>query len=79
TIAFVIMRAYCPPNDTALLDAYHLIPVPGNLTETEYQLQHVPDCPYPLVSGIGAVSHMEVLPDGITKAFSVVVSDYVHD
>ena len=79
TIAFVIARAYCPLNNTALLDAYHLIPVPGNLTETEYQLQRVPDCPHPFVSGTGAVSGTEVLADGVTKSFSVVVSDYVRD
>ncbi|KIM57181.1 hypothetical protein SCLCIDRAFT_29026 [Scleroderma citrinum Foug A] len=79
TIAFVIAKAFCPPNDTALLNAYHLIPVPGNPTETEYQMQHVPDCPYPFVSGIGAVSSTEVLPDGVTKAFSVLVGDYIRD
>ena len=79
TIAFVIARAYCPLNNTALLNAYHLIPVPGNPTETEYQLQRVPDCPYPFVSGTGAVSGTEILADGITKSFSVVVSDYVRD
>ena len=79
TIAFVIAKAFCPPNDTALLDAYHLVPVPGNPTEMEYELQHVPDCPYPFASGIGAVSGTEVLADGVTKAFSIVVSDYVRD
>ena len=79
TIVFVIAKAFCPPNDTALLDAYHLVPVPGSPTETEYQLQRVPDCPYPFASGIGTVLSTEVLADGVTKAFSVVVSDYVRD
>ena len=79
TIAFVVARAFCPPNETAFLDAYHLIPVPGNPTETEYQSQRVPDCPYPFALGVGAVSGTEVLADSVTKAFSVVVSDYVRD
>ena len=79
TLLLVIARAYCPPNDTALLDAYHLIPVPGNPTETEYELQCVPDCPHPFVSDTGAVLGSEVLADGVTKAFSVLVSDYVRD
>lgn len=77
TIAFIVARAFCPPNETAFLDAYHLIPVPGNPTETEYQSQRVPDCPYPFALGVGAVSGTEVLADSVTKAFSVVVSDYI--
>lgn len=63
----------------ALLDAYHLVSIPGNPTETEYELQCVPDCPYPFISGIGAVLGTEVLADDVTQAFSVIVSDYVHD
>ena len=79
TITFLIARAFCPPNDIVLLDAYHLVPIPGSPTEMEYQLQHVPDCPYPVTSGISTVSSTEILADGVTKAFSVVVSDYVCD
>ena len=79
TIAFVIARAFCPPNDTAHLDVYHLIPVPDNQTESEYQSQCVPDYPYPFASGVGPVSGMEILPDSTTKTFSVAVSDYVCD
>lgn len=79
TIAFVIARAFCPPNDTAHLDAYHLVPVPGNPTESEYQSQRVPDYPYPFASGVGPVLGTEILPDSTTKTFSVAVSDYVRD
>ena len=75
TIAFVIAKVFCPPNDTALLNAYHLVPVPGSPTEMEYQFQCAPDCPYPLASVIGAISGTEILADGVTKASSIVISD----
>jgi len=35
TIAFVIAKAFCPPNNTALDAQYHIVAIPGNQAETE--------------------------------------------
>lgn len=79
TIAFIIAKAFCPPNEIALLDAYHIFPVPGNPGDEDYELL-APDCPHPFVTGIGTVSgRAEVLADGATKVFSVIVNEYVRD
>ena len=80
TVAFVIAKAFCPPNDLVLLDAYHIFPVPGNPADEEEYESRAPDCPHPFMSGIGIVSgRAEVLADGITKIFPVVVNEYVRD
>ena len=79
-VAFVIAKAFCPPNDLVLLDAYHIFPVPGNPADEEEYESRAPDCPHPFMSGIGIVSgHAEVLAGGITKIFPVVVNEYVRD
>lgn len=79
TIAFVVAKAFCPPNETALLDAYHIFPVPGNPADEDYE-SLAPDCPHPFVTGVGTVSgRAEVLADGVTKVFSVILNEYVRD
>ena len=80
TVAYVIARAFCPPNKPVLLDTYHIFPVPGNPANGAEYKSRVPDCPHPFVSGIGIVSgRAKVLADGVTKFFPVVVSDYVQE
>ncbi|KIM65723.1 hypothetical protein SCLCIDRAFT_1158130 [Scleroderma citrinum Foug A] len=79
TIMFIVAKAYCPPNDIALLNAYHIFPIPGNPEDDNYE-SLAPDCPHPFISGIGTVSgRAEVLADGVTKVFLVVVNEYVRD
>ncbi|KAI6146285.1 hypothetical protein BKA82DRAFT_544335 [Pisolithus tinctorius] len=82
TIAFVLARPYIPtsiPKDAILLEASNVVAVPGDPSSEEYE-SRVPDSPWPYVFGLGTVSSRAItLPDGASKAFSVVSSDYVRD
>ncbi|KAH7907760.1 hypothetical protein BJ138DRAFT_1014023 [Hygrophoropsis aurantiaca] len=79
TVAFIVAKAHFPAHDTLLLDAYHIIPVPGNPSDDSYD-NHLPDCPHPFVLGIGSVPvKTDVLADGVSKAFEVITSEYVRD
>ncbi|KAI6153107.1 hypothetical protein BKA82DRAFT_3970805, partial [Pisolithus tinctorius] len=82
TIAFMVARTYIPmsiPKDSILLEASDVIPLPGDPTSDEYEVA-LPDCPCVFIFGLGVVSSWVItLPDGVSKAFSVTASDYVHN
>lgn len=80
TVAFVIAKAFVPANDVVLLDAYHIVDVPGNPRDDAYQ-DSVPDVPIPFVVGVGEVIRTDesFRGDGKPMAFSVSVSEYVRD
>ncbi|KAI6146724.1 hypothetical protein BKA82DRAFT_29428 [Pisolithus tinctorius] len=82
TVAYVIARAYIPssiPRDPILLEAADLAAVPGDPSSEEYEAT-IPDSPCPYIFGIGSVTTRATsLPDGVTKAFSVMSSDFGRD
>ncbi|KAI6000454.1 hypothetical protein EDD15DRAFT_2159853 [Pisolithus albus] len=82
TVAFVSAKASVPvniPAEPVLLEAFHLVPVPGDPSVDGYE-DGVPDLPYPVVVGMGSVTTQAwLLSDGMSKAFTVVSSDYVCD
>ncbi|KAH7904539.1 hypothetical protein BJ138DRAFT_1019010 [Hygrophoropsis aurantiaca] len=79
TVAFVVAKAFFPNNDTVLLDASHVIPMPGDPSSDDYD-NFLPDCPYPFLIGLGSVpSKFELLPDGVSKTFNVISSDFIRD
>ena len=58
TIVFVVAKAYVPPGDTTgnmLLEASHIIPVPGNPNSEGYE-DLVPDFCFPLIFAQGTVT-----------------------
>lgn len=82
TVGFVMAKAYFPanaPEEKILLEASHSFAVPGNPSSDTYE-SSIPDCLVPFVFGLGTVPACpSTLPDGVSRAFSVVVSDYVRD
>lgn len=82
TVGFVMAKAYFPanaPEEKILLEASHFFAVPGNPSSDTYE-SSIPDCLVPFVFGLGTVPACPpTLPDGVSRAFSVVVSDYVRD
>ncbi|KAI0640433.1 hypothetical protein C8Q79DRAFT_921702, partial [Trametes meyenii] len=79
TIVFLVAKLHLRPNDSALLDAVQLFPVPGNPSSETYQ-DNVPDMPYPNIYAIGVVQGKhEVLADGKSRGFTLNVSERVHD
>ncbi|KIO03560.1 hypothetical protein M404DRAFT_145747 [Pisolithus tinctorius Marx 270] len=82
SVAYVIARAYIPssiPHDPILLEAVDLAAVPGDPSSEEYEAT-IPDSPCPYIFSIGSVTTWATsLPDGVTKAFSVMSSDFVHN
>ncbi|EDR08646.1 uncharacterized protein LACBIDRAFT_326833 [Laccaria bicolor S238N-H82] len=79
TIAFVIAKAYIPPNDTTFLDVLHLAICPGDPSSESYE-ESLPDCPYPWIFGVGHVpSKSETLTDTNTKIFPVSHTEYLQN
>ncbi|KAI5983435.1 hypothetical protein EDC04DRAFT_3130985 [Pisolithus marmoratus] len=82
TIGYVVVKAYIPstaPEEKILLEASHFFPVPGDPSLEAYE-QSIPDCLSPFIVSLGTVPMWtETLSDGITRVFSVAVSDYVRD
>lgn len=82
SMAYVIARAYIPlsiPRDPILLEASEFAAFPGDPGSEEYEAA-IPDCPWPVIFGVGTVTMRAVsLPDGVTKAFAVTSSDFVRD
>lgn len=82
TVVFAIFRAYFLPtqNSTILLDALHFCALPGDPKDDDYEASHLPDCPIPFVIGVGSVPFRhEMLSDKVSKAFSVVCSEFIRD
>ncbi|KAI6139039.1 hypothetical protein BKA82DRAFT_4342754 [Pisolithus tinctorius] len=62
-----------------IIASLYLAAVPGNLSSEEHEAC-IPDSPYPFIFGLGTVTtHAFSLPDGVTKAFLVTLSDFVHN
>ncbi|KAI6022836.1 hypothetical protein PISMIDRAFT_101100 [Pisolithus microcarpus 441] len=82
TVVFISAKVsvpLCVLNKPILLEAFHLVVVPGNPSAKDYE-QSVPDFPYPVVVGLGTVtSQAQILADGMSWAFSVLSTDYVCD
>ena len=79
TIVFVVAKAYVPPGDTTgnmLLEASHIIPVPGNPNSDGYE-DLVPDFRFPLIFAQGTVTGEHTETEGGIVTFPVTVSDYV--
>ncbi|GJE90161.1 hypothetical protein PsYK624_062880 [Phanerochaete sordida] len=53
TVVFVYARVHVPPGGTALLDAIHVYPFPGDPAEDSYD-DHLPEIP-PYIFGLGVV------------------------
>ncbi|KAI6099335.1 hypothetical protein EDD16DRAFT_1718025 [Pisolithus croceorrhizus] len=73
TIAFVVAKASVPvsvPHDPVLLEAFLMIPVPGDPSLDGYE-QAVPDTPHPMVVGLGAVTSAPwILANGTSRSWS---------
>jgi hypothetical protein len=54
TVAFIIGRVAFS-TATAQMDAFYLIPVPGDVDSDSYE-DNIPDFPYPLLFGLGTVT-----------------------
>ncbi|KAI6010065.1 hypothetical protein EDC04DRAFT_2581233 [Pisolithus marmoratus] len=82
TMAFVSAKISIPaavPQDLILLEGISIIAVPGNPSLDSYE-HSVPDFPYPMVVRLGLVTApARTLPDGTSKAFDVLSTDYVCD
>ncbi|KAI5990477.1 hypothetical protein EDD15DRAFT_2531072 [Pisolithus albus] len=82
TIAFVSAKVGIPtstPGDPVLLEGICVVAVLGDPNSDAYE-HALPDFPYPMVVGLGSVtSPPRTLPNGTSKAFDVVSTDYVRD
>ncbi|KAF8834996.1 hypothetical protein BDN67DRAFT_913797 [Paxillus ammoniavirescens] len=79
TVAFVVAKAHFPRNESVLLEASHVVPLPGDPSSDEYD-NNLPNSPYPFIIGLSSVpSRFETLSDRVSKAFNVVSSEFVHD
>ncbi|KAI6121178.1 hypothetical protein F5141DRAFT_998945 [Pisolithus sp. B1] len=82
TFGYVVAKAYFPtavPEEKALLEASQFFPFPGDPSSGAYE-DSIPDCVTPFVMGLGSVPAPAItLPDGSSRAFSVVVADHVRD
>ena len=78
TIAFVVARVHIPCTEDILLDAIHIVPCPGNPLDDSYN-DSVPYFQFSMVYRLGVVSSPhESLPNR-SMAFSVALTEYVHD
>ena len=78
TIAFVVARIHVPHSSDILLDAICIVPCPGDPPLDSYD-DMVPNLQFLMVYGLGIVSSPhETLPNGST-AFSVALTEYVHN
>ncbi|KAI6040055.1 hypothetical protein EDC04DRAFT_2567632 [Pisolithus marmoratus] len=82
TVTFVSAKMSIPaavPQDLILLEGISIISVPSDPSLDTYE-HSVPDLPYPMVVGLGSVTApMRTLPDGTSKAFGILSTDYMHD
>ncbi|OBZ78496.1 hypothetical protein A0H81_02027 [Grifola frondosa] len=79
TVAFVVAKAHFPKHAPVLLDAYHVVAVPGDPGSDTYD-DGIPDLQHPLIFGLGNVSRkFDVLPGQNVKAFEVLTTEYVRD
>ncbi|KAG6914894.1 hypothetical protein DXG01_014719 [Tephrocybe rancida] len=76
TVAFVAAKAHIPPNGATLLDAYYMIPFPGNPQHPAYQ-DSLPDLLFPFVFAVGHVAGSDI--EDNMRVTSISVSDYVCD
>jgi hypothetical protein len=85
TVAFVVARAFAPPRGVfgkVLLDAYHIVPMPGDPSSDSYDEQ-LPDFPNPLVFAMGVVTSRPATCDtvpglpGSVMTFTLTLSEYV--
>ncbi|KDQ23458.1 hypothetical protein PLEOSDRAFT_162504 [Pleurotus ostreatus PC15] len=77
TVAFIVARAHFPPDEPAALDAYHIIPMPGDPNSDAYE-DSLPDCPFPFVFLIGHVP-VEPVVNGNIKTTTVHAQEYVRN
>jgi hypothetical protein len=78
TVAFIYARAHISASSTVVMDASHVVPVPGNALDDSYE-DSVPNLPNPFVIALGHVSgKASHLPDG-SRTFPIAVSEYVRD
>jgi hypothetical protein len=78
TITFVVAQLHIPPTGTILLDVIRIVPFPSDPLHDSYD-DAVPNFQFPMVYGLGIVSSPhETLHNGST-AFSMVLTEYVHD
>ncbi|KDQ49074.1 hypothetical protein JAAARDRAFT_143925 [Jaapia argillacea MUCL 33604] len=79
TVAFVIAKVFAPPNADIILNAIHVVPLPGNPNNDDYE-SHIPDVPHPFFLGLGSAQGLqETLADGKLRGFTVLLSDYVRE
>ncbi|CDO71192.1 hypothetical protein BN946_scf184845.g62 [Trametes cinnabarina] len=79
TVIFLVGKLQLRVDLPALIDALHLYPVPGDVSDESYQ-DHVPDMPFPFIYGIGTVhAKHETLADGKSRGFAVGLSERVRD
>ncbi|KAI5997710.1 hypothetical protein EDC04DRAFT_2585027 [Pisolithus marmoratus] len=82
TVAFISAKMSIPaavPQDPILLKGISVIAVPSDPSLDTYE-HSVPDFPYPMVVGLGSVTApTRTLPDGTSKVFDVLSTDYMHN
>ncbi|KAI6111733.1 hypothetical protein EDD17DRAFT_1420330, partial [Pisolithus thermaeus] len=80
TMASMSAKAFIPtaiPGDTVLLEGICVAVVPGDPASDTHE-HFIPNLPYPMVVGWGLVTaQAQTLPDGMSKAFGVISTDYV--
>ncbi|KAI6094397.1 hypothetical protein F5141DRAFT_246643 [Pisolithus sp. B1] len=78
TVGLVVTRAYFP-EEMALLEASYILPLPGGPSSDAYEYSN-PDRSMPFVTALGGVpARVTTLPDGSSRAFYIVIADYVND
>jgi hypothetical protein len=78
TVAYVVAKCHFPIHEVALLDAFYLAKVPGDVNDERYE-DHVPDIPIPFVFGVGQVAGEVPMSSPVLKCVAVSVSEYVRD
>ena len=78
TIAFIVAWVCVPHSGDILLDVIHIVPCPSDPLLDSYD-DAVPNFQFPMVYGLGIVlTPHKTLPNGFI-AFSVTLTEYVHD
>ncbi|KAJ7098073.1 hypothetical protein B0H15DRAFT_772501 [Mycena belliarum] len=76
TIVFVVAKASFPSNASAIMDAAHFAPFPGDPAALDYE-DAIPDFTVPSINGLGHIQRAHSTLDDGARVFPVTVGDFV--
>ena len=77
TVAFVIAKAHVSSGEGSILDAYVVVPFPGDPSSNEYE-DAIPDVPNPFVFVIGQVTGVDT-SNPTRPLINIVTTEYIQD